>query len=79
MYDDLYRRFDCDGRDDRLAAVTLSNIIIVRHTMATASRRSLAERIALMIRCVKSAFALLLTKVTKPRCVETLDLGGNFT
>ena len=60
-----------DGRDDVFGSVSgTENIVIIDMTVTKkrlTSRFSPRRAHALLIRSVKSAFALLLTKVTKPR------------
>jgi hypothetical protein len=53
-----------DGRDDILQGVKISSH---HHDLRPQGRKNPRRAQALLIRSVKSAFALLLTKVTKPR------------
>ena len=58
----------CDGRDGVFAG--RENTVTIdtdRHGHRLNTAISLAERKALLMRSVKSAFALLLTRVTEPK------------
>ena len=72
-----------DGRDGIFeSGVAIENIVIIDMTVTfwrLISRLLPVGRDALLIRSVKSAFALLLKKVTKPRLApDNPQLGGHF-